>query len=44
LSTEGDADVQVGFGAYTDDNTYKVRYRGARLRRLTAAPVFPSRR
>ena len=36
-----DADVQVGFGAYTDDNTYKVRYRGARLRRLRAEPAPP---
>ncbi len=38
------ADVQVGFGAYTDDNTYQVRYRGARLRRLTAAPTPPKTR
>ena len=38
-----DADVQVGFGAYTDDNTYQVRYRGARLRRLTAEPAPPPR-
>jgi hypothetical protein len=36
-----DADVQVGFGAYTDDNVYQVRYRDARLRRLTAAPTPP---
>jgi hypothetical protein len=39
-----DADVQVGFGAYSDDNVYQVRYRGARVRRLTAEPAFPSRR
>jgi hypothetical protein len=37
-------DVQVGFGAYTDDNTYKVRYRGARVRRLTAEPTPPKSR
>jgi len=37
-----DVDVQVGFGSYTDDNVYQVRYRGARLRRLTAAPVMPA--
>jgi hypothetical protein len=36
-----DADVQVGFGAYTDDNVYQVRYRDARVRRLTAAPTPP---
>ncbi len=39
-----DADLQVGFGAYTDDNTYQVRYRGARLRRLTAEPTPPATR
>jgi len=39
-----DADVQVGFGAYTDDNTYQVRYRGARVRRLTAEPTPPPSR
>ena len=39
-----DADVQVGFGAYTDDNTYQVRYRGSRLRRLTAEPTPPTSR
>jgi hypothetical protein len=37
-----DADVQVGFGAYVDDNVYQVRYRGVRLRRLSAAPVAPA--
>jgi hypothetical protein len=37
-----DADVQVGFGAYTDDNVYQVRYRNARVRRLRAAPTPPS--
>ena len=36
-----DAFVQVGFGAYTDDNMYEVRYKGARLRRLTAEPTPP---
>ena len=36
------ADVQVGFGGYTDDNVYQVRYRGARLRRLTAEPTAPA--
>jgi hypothetical protein len=35
------ADVQVGFGGYTDDNVYQVRYRGARVRRLTALPTAP---
>ena len=35
------ADVQVGFGAYSDDNVYKVRYRGTRVRRLTAMPTAP---
>jgi hypothetical protein len=35
-------DVKVGFGAYLDDNTVVVRYRNARLRRLTAAPLRPS--
>jgi hypothetical protein len=39
-----DADVQVGFGAYTDDNTYEVRYRGTRLRRLAAEPTPPKSR
>jgi hypothetical protein len=38
------ADVQVGFGAYTDDNVYQVRYRGARVRRLRAAPTPPKSR
>lgn len=38
------ADVQVGFGAYADDNICKVRYSGARVRRLTAEPVPPPRR
>ncbi len=37
-------DVQVGFGAYTDDNTYQVRYRGTRVRRLTAEPAPPRSR
>jgi hypothetical protein len=36
-----DADVQVGFGAYTDDNVYQVRYRDARVRRLRSAPTPP---
>jgi hypothetical protein len=39
-----DASVQVGFGAYTDDNTYQVRYRSARLRRLAAEPTPPQSR
>jgi hypothetical protein len=37
------ADVQVGFGSYVDDNTYQVRYRGVRLRRLATAPTPPGR-
>jgi hypothetical protein len=39
-----DADVQVGFGAYSDDNVYQIRYRGARIRRLTSGPRPPSRK
>jgi hypothetical protein len=35
-------DVQVGFGAYVNDNTIVVRYRSVRLRRLTAPPLAPS--
>lgn len=30
--------VQVGFGAYVDDNRFSVRYRDVTLRRLTAPP------
>jgi len=36
-------DIQVGFGAYSDDNTYKIRYRGTRVRRLAAMPTAPRR-
>ena len=31
-------DNQVGFGGYVDDNTFSLRYRNVRLRRLTAPP------
>jgi hypothetical protein len=37
------ADNQVGFGAYVDDNTYSLRYRDVKLRRLTSPPSPPSR-
>ena len=41
----GTADGQVGFGAYLDDNTFSVRYRDVKIRRLTAPPLpsAPSR-
>jgi hypothetical protein len=35
---------QVGFGAYLDDNTFSLRYRDVRLRRLTSPPSPPSER
>jgi hypothetical protein len=35
-------DNQVGFGAYLDDNTFSVRYRDVKLRRLMSAPSAPS--
>jgi hypothetical protein len=35
-------DVQVGFGGYLDDNAVTLRFRNARLRRLTGLPSPPS--
>lgn len=35
-------DGQVGFGAYLDDNTFSLRYRDVKLRRLTAPPSPPA--
>jgi hypothetical protein len=35
---------QVGFGAYLDDNTFSLRYRDVKLRRLTSPPSPPSER
>jgi hypothetical protein len=36
------SDNQVGFGAYIDDNTFSLRYRNVKLRRLTSPPSPPS--
>jgi hypothetical protein len=36
-------DVHVGFGAYLNDNTSVVRYRNIQVRRLTKAPVPPTK-
>jgi hypothetical protein len=35
------AEDQVGFGAYVDDNVFRLRYRDVKLRRLTSLPLAP---